>query len=1338
MHVSRISTLRGGVCPPGAHASGRRGRSRWFHGLLAAVALWGCGEPAPGATAPSDGPVAARTVEDGLACTPEDLETGDWTCTGGFTYSLECHAQHSSAACGADTSPKTCTSYGTCQHTDFGYALGVHEAVLPLGTRDDFSCENPARNHMMANAPASTWGGITWLWYIGGKPGGGGTESVRARGEDFKGAAPGVGEEYCYITFYNYPTALGTGTGPQCGTVEEACTVACLNPRTCQVDGAWVTSATQCGTMIGPCGAGSGPQLNGTCRDVSHGLAPDADCGPGFGEGQAPATATVAQVRAQAAAQWAASGSLGAPVYDAPITCSECHSSSSLSAQEVNRRVYAAAAMANEHPRLHLLAGAAYFLARDNPALSQADLTAGLNAISTALNVYPFDPANDGSGPRVRTMIRMLARAQPHLSTATAPGRALRAYARALLASMHNGLDLERGLANAQSFVDRYGEVEAFTEDTWSKLHDLAQGNAALAAAVNGGGIGAGVGFQTSHTAAQMLAAKPLGPLAAFVLPRLGPDGRLSVTPEDARGFVTTASTAGLAAVEQYSDMLHDLNTAEQAYRAAIALKRPAQQGQSLDEGGGEPEAASLTTLATPEETALAEAIAAAKTRGTSLKETLGGVKEGVSVGLGLVAEILKIDGQTQLASDIVRFSKALGTTLESVAKYAESSIKVAEKVAGFLDAGVKGFQIIGAAVFTGQIVGAVIQLFSILRKPAEPPIEQVILTELRKLHQLVVELQGRMLSRFDRVDRKLNDIHRDMHSRFALVDWELGRVNQNVEEVQEALYALHAGLNRVDQNMYEYFTDTKNDAFEFAAWTYLGWASRHPTPMDYTEDFVPAESQFSLWGAVDAHVSTVLAGIDGRGSNPDISPADELSTHKLSYNINYLREFPAQLGLSMLHPERISSPKDWMAGSEAYAQLFEEQPVLGAQMLSTRHNALITQGTTLETALKNIGKPLFAGIHARYLADWAWMKTLIEDAEGAWRNDPGRGMHGIDLWGTPEQEPATHFLKQGQKEIVPCAGGQWGDYNGDGAADYLGVDPARWNHDVLRPLLIADNMNVDGASIDLCGEGSWQLYSEVFTGLGGLYERKYRLESTVYVRYTSWDAATSAWKSERVFAHRFTGGQEFVAMVRGQDRPTYNPNNAQNPQEWMAKRWGYVSQNIASSDYAMAPAFRTAIRTRMVDELKSQQRQFYGAIAARMNQAGDGLQAQAKRMTGTRLVWQAYAALALPLSLEHDEHLRGLLYGEDAVLSGHDTPQDVEVVPVMNDVMDMYALFSTAAVLPAHNILQDLHPAVTSRADRLKVAIDASLDAQAQAGGPEASAWVEPTLLRLRLSVPQ
>ncbi|WP_241758129.1 hypothetical protein [Myxococcus landrumensis] len=396
---------------------------------------------------------------------------------------------------------------------------------------------------------------------------------------------------------------------------------------------------------------------------------------------------------------------------------------------------------------------------------------------------------------------------------------------------------------------------------------------------------------------------------------------------------------------------------------------------------------------------------------------------------------------------------------------------------------------------------------------------------EIRKLHRFVVEMQGRLFSRFDRVDRKLNDIHRDLQARFALVDWELGRVNQNVEELQESLHALQVGLNRVDQSMYEYFTDTKNDSFELSAWTYLGWNSRHPTPMRYTEEFIPAESQFSLWGAVEAHRSTILAGINDRGSNPNISPADELSIHKLSYNINSLREFPVQLGLNMLHGDRISSPKDWMTGSEAYAQLFEEQATLGTTMLSTRHGDLITQGTRLDTALRNIGKPLFGKIHERYLLDWNMLKTLIEQSASNWRTDPTRGLQGVDIWGTPDQTPASHVLNRGTISIFPCDGGQWGDYNGDGAQDELLADPARLNHPELRPLLMGDDLNVDGAEMDVCGKGRWSLYSGRPVGLGGYYEHNYRLVSTVYVRYTYRDPTWGAVKSENVVSLSFSGG---------------------------------------------------------------------------------------------------------------------------------------------------------------------------------------------------------------------
>ncbi|MFP2899008.1 hypothetical protein [Corallococcus sp. 4LFB] len=175
--------------------------------------------------------------------------------------------------------------------------------MLSLDPRFDYSCEPQAQSYLIANLTSAERVGVTWTWYIGGQPGGG-EESLLGGGAPSRKSTgtQGIGPDYCYITYSNYPTGqFVMGTGPQCGTTQTACTVACQNPETCQVNGAWVTDAAQCGTLVGPCGEGSGPKLYNSCRDAAHGLAPDADCGAGFVEGQAPGGSTLAQVQAQAA-----------------------------------------------------------------------------------------------------------------------------------------------------------------------------------------------------------------------------------------------------------------------------------------------------------------------------------------------------------------------------------------------------------------------------------------------------------------------------------------------------------------------------------------------------------------------------------------------------------------------------------------------------------------------------------------------------------------------------------------------------------------------------------------------------------------------------------------------------------------------------------------------------------------------------------------------------------------------------------------------------------------------------------------------------------------------------
>jgi hypothetical protein len=255
---------------------------------------------------------------------------------------------------------------------------------------------------------------------------------------------------------------------------------------------------------------------------------------------------------------------------------------------------------------------------------------------------------------------------------------------------------------------------------------------------------------------------------------------------------------------------------------------------------------------------------------------------------------------------------------------------------------------------------------------------------------------------------------------------------------------------------------------------------------------------------------------------------------------------------------------------------------------------------------------------------------------------------------------------------------------------------------------------------------------------------RRFRLRASVSVRYWYFEGGT--WKVRTVFHHfRQTQKIETQITIRQSQVPTFDPNahfeaDRAVQRHWQAMLHPDASDSQWTSSLTGGAAFRTAMRQKVVERLRQEQRGFYGSLADRMEQAGDPLQLQSERLTGTKLLWESYVALGLPLSLEHDEELRALLYGDDAVLSGRDVlnERDAEVEPVMDDLVDVYRLFSMAATPPDHHILSDLDPAVRTRANRLKAILDATVDRQAAAGGPEASAWVDATRLRLRLSAPQ
>lgn len=1080
----------------------------------------------------------------------------------------------------------------------------------------------------------------------------------------------------------------------------EVCTITFVTPDY------QVGSGPQCGTQVGPCSSSSVSPLYNECRHATHGVAPDAQCGAGHEAAQAPAGSTPAQTQALAASQWTAAKNLGAPVYDAPITCSDCRGSLSLTRAQVARRVYATAGMAKTDPKLHILAGSAYYLARDNPALTQAELTTGLNTLASALGAYTVPAAQDG-GTLARRVLRILSDAEPTLGAASREGKALRAYTRELLAAMRLGLEQERRLAPLLEQVDRYPEAEAFISEAWGQLYDLAATRPALASAVNGGGIGSALGVYTTDTFQQMLTVYPVEPLKTFILSHVDPDGGISATPAELTELAAAASHKGLQAADAYATSVLTLNTAQETYIAAKAAANPV--------------GPTGTATASPEDDAFKAAIAAAKARQESLASTWKGAKEAVSGATGLAVDLVGKD--TRGGKDLALLGKAVEQTLEALEKYSASSLKIAEKIVGTLQLGASALDIVSSAIFTGQMVGAVLKILSLFSgNTAQPSLDEKILTEVRALKDLVVRVQREMRARFDRTDRNVTRVYDEMLRQFAIVNWQLGTISEDVNQLQRALYGFQGDINRLDRNVYAYLAASSRRTFVEEVNGKLEWRVRVPNPdpndpnmqFDF-DDYEHAENLFQTWAVFHAK-DALAAGPDVRGYT-DANLLTELGNYPLAFNVNYLRVLPAMRFSPMpaLYADRVANPLDWVAGAEAWLQLAEEWPAYAGYMGAGRRTAIIEEGQRLKTALRGIEQaPLFDALAAHYDARWGELKTAIGNAEQVFETNPLNRTYGVDLWSGPDQKPSEHWLAPpSQHALRRCTGNEYRP----GLIE-LPLDMRRWPHDELKALMLAHNLGL--GTLSACVYGDWDIKSYNITELGTFYV--WTLYAEVQVRYNG----------TAVYAHKFRSTVERSKLVRPYES-NFNPATYWDTYGLVADNWGVMVSADSIRRFTGATVL-TQVRPQVASALTGLQKSFYQEIASRLTQAGDPVGAAAHNLSGSKLLWESYVAMGLPLSLTNDEALRALLYGQDKVMTGVDL-QGENTLP--DDVQDVYTLFGGAAAPPARNIMTDLDASVRARSLRLKTTAGTILARLQSTGDSEADSWVDTTLLRLRVTAP-
>lgn len=1355
-----------------ARGEGPSARPIWL--LLSVLGLWACGSSGtPEASKPEVDALATAGAEQALSCAASEVANGNRTCTGSFAYSLECHELKASEACGESSEPRTCTSYKTCEHPDFGRTRRTYQKLFENRVNTyPGTCDGFAQQHLTNTFDINERAGITFTF----------TERREWRQVTYNGGTTYTNVEFliCDVTYQNYP-APNSGTGPQCGTDSFACLTACVNHQMCQhpdfglkttrydslnltvypewdpndtcqahlenyLYGAltpieragttysmseWVeyhpfgdiinhcdlyfeipvynwSTGAQCGTMIGPCTPTSVSHFYNTCRHPTHALVPEAECGAGFdGVTSASGSTSAAALQAQAEAQWAASQSAGAPVFDTPLACSVCQAPIVFTPQQVSRQIYTAAAMSKKNAKLDILAGAAYHLALDNPTMTSVDLTAALGAIASALNAYDVDPTKDGSGHRIHLMLRILSEAstQPAMTNNSASARALRAYTRDFLASMRQVKDRFRRLAVTEYQEDRYVDAEAYVAGAWGQLFDLAATSPALRLAVDDGSIGTALTVRTTDKAQVLLGKYPLQPLKQFLTPRLEEDGSLGVSSAEIKELVSLAGAKGVEVATAYANNIFTLNAAEQQYRDKLALKKTT------------PTATQTTTSEpSPEKDALVAAAATAESKDSELKESFKDAKEGVSGALGLAASLASVSNDPDFAKDIKTFSTAMEQTIDAVAKYSESSVKIAKKLAGILELGATGMEIVSAVVFTGQMVGAVMKILELFG-PQKPTPEEKILEQVVQLKDLVGRMRTEMNVRFDRIDKKLNLIYSEMNRQFALVNWDLGTISQDVGELQSALYTVHTDINRMDRRIYQFLSTLERRDFRDLVATRLFWRERvlNGTVLPFSPEFVDAEGLFYAWGYIHAE-DDLAAGPYTRAYGDD-AVLTELNAFPLASNINYLSRYPSMKwpGTPALDDDRLVNPLDWSIAGEAYSQLLEEWPEYVPDISALSRTDLIEKGTKLQTALRAARSAgLFTKLGENYDTHWLALKNELLAAEELFEKDPHQGLSRIDMWGGPDQLPHEHVL-QGQRELPRC----------DGQPEYqsgvntLTYDMGQWPHDELRAFMVAHNLGL--GTLDTCLEAYWTWDRYSYTELGTVWW--FRLHAKVNVRY----------KGVTVYSHRYDPDIENSKFIRPND-PPFDPNVTYSPYWNVAYKWAQVK---ASPVVHLFPgeAGRTQVRADVTAALKGRQKTFYASVVTRLTQAGDPIAMAADRLSGARKLWESYVVLTLPLSLQGNEPFRELLYGAEAVLAGRDWEEDEDTH--LNDVQDAYRFFSNAAEPPTHNILTDIDKANGDRKGRLKAAISSTLSRLESTGDHESDDWVNPTLLRLRLLGP-
>jgi hypothetical protein len=302
----------------------------------------------------------------------------------------------------------------------------------------------------------------------------------------------------------------------------------------------------------------------------------------------------------------------------------------------------------------------------------------------------------------------------------------------------------------------------------------------------------------------------------------------------------------------------------------------------------------------------------------------------------------------------------------------------------------------LSTVVMTGNVLGAVMNFVSLFGE-AEPTPDQMILAEIGKLREQLNDMRLEMHGRFDRIDVGLNAIYTTMQDRFNQIDIQLGKINGNIQEVQESLLTLDLALSRIERNNFEFLNALGRRPLLEAINGALGYEDRTGEPMPYQPDFVEFENVLHSWATIHAF-DPVNAGPTQRDYS-DAQTLTELNAYPLDANLNYINGWLLAHNLTPISNKYLPSPRDWMLASRAYMQLALEWPEHMDRVNEQRQAELDQIGVELEQAMQNLStllttsgpqgnSLLYTTVITNYQNKLAMLDSSIQQVESVYVNE--------------------------------------------------------------------------------------------------------------------------------------------------------------------------------------------------------------------------------------------------------------------------------------------------------------------------------------------------------------